>query len=408
MEFKKDKYFGEVWFPDKEYEKQFCTIEIIENNICLHTNLYSIESSYKVNILYGKFIDLGFLTFANCIIKNSITGIIEYKKYIPAYVFSSSEEYINPYKLRLNGIEIENETINELIRTFHIMNPLSQKIEIKSIKTHETILNNDLTLSFYKNYGVTSTIFNTTIKNHGVLKIDFNKEKSLIESIEIYKQFQKFCIVYFSGIEKFKNFKSRCLNCGKKFNIFFNDNLALIHNQGFFDEDLLRDKEQFYTVIKNWFNNKDLKYCFDIIIENYLSVKVSNARRFVNSIASFEAFYKLFSTKTHKDLDKRIIEYKEIFETFDTSIAGNINSFSKKIVRLRSAYVHSNKGETIAHDNFELLYLSLLFDHVIILKLSENLGFNNDFIEKIKKDSISIFKYQMPLNRNLNNINIID
>lgn len=288
------------------------------------------------------------------------------------------------------------------------MNPLSQKIEIKSIKTHETILNNDLTLSFYKNYGVTSTFFNTTIRNHGVLKIDFNKEKSLLESIEIYKQFQKFCIVYFSGIEKFKNFKSRCLNCGKKFNIFFNDKLALIHNQGFFDEDLLRDKEQFYTVIKNWFNNEDLKYCFDIIIENYLSVKVSNARRFVNSIASFEAFYKLFSTKTHKDLDKRIIEYKEIFETFDTNIAGNINSFSKKIVRLRSAYVHSNKGETIAHDNFELLYLSLLFDHVIILKLSENLGFNNDFIEKIKKDSISIFKYQMPLNRNLNNINIID
>jgi hypothetical protein len=407
MEFKKDKYFGEIWFPNKENEKQFCTIEIIENKVCLHTNLYSIESSYRVSILYGKFNDLGFVTFANCKIRNSVSSIIEYKEYLPTYLFVSSDEYINPYKLRLKSIEIENETINELIRPFHIMNPLSQKVEIKSVKTHEIKLNDDLTLSFHKNYGISSNILKTTINNYGVLKIDFNKEKSVLESIEIYKQFQKFCIVFFSGIKKYKYFKSKCLNCGNKFNILFDDNLAINHHQGFFDDDLLSDHEQFSTVIANWFNNENLKYCFDIIIENYLSVKVSNARRFVNSIATFEAFYKFISLKKHEELDKRIIDFEDDFISIDNEIV-DFTEFSKRIVRFRNIYIHSNKNDKIKHDNFELLYLSLLFDHVIILKLSENLGFNSDFIEKIKKNSIEIFKYQMPLNRNLNSVNIID
>lgn len=407
MEFKKDKYFGEVWFSERENEKQFCTLEIIENKVCLHTNLYSIESSYSVSILYGKFIDLGFVTFANCKIRNSVSGIIEYKKYIPDYVFTSFEHSINPNKLRLKSIEIENETINELIRPFHIMDSLSQKIEIKNVKTHEIKLNDDLTLSFHINHEISSNVLKTTINNYGILKINFNSEKSLLESIEIYKQFQKFCIVFFSGIKKYKYFKSKCLNCGNNFNILFDDNLAINHSLGFFNDDLLRDNEQFSTVIKNWFNNDNIKYCFDIIIENYLSVKVSNARRFVNSIATFEAFYKFISSKINKDLDKRIIDFKDDFISIDNEIV-NFTEFSKKIVRLRSFYIHSNKNETIEHDNFELLYLSLLLDHVIILKLSENLGFNSEFIEKIKKDSISIFKYQMPLNRNLKDDSVID
>jgi hypothetical protein len=41
MNFKKEKYFGEVWFFDKENQKQFCVLEIIDIN-------------------YGKFNELNF------------------------------------------------------------------------------------------------------------------------------------------------------------------------------------------------------------------------------------------------------------------------------------------------------------------------------------------------------------
>lgn len=226
MEFKEDKYFGKVWLPEQPKNKQFCTLEISDNKVYLHTNLTSSKSSYKVEIIYGIFNGLGNLTFVNCSIKRSEIGIIEYKKYNPDYVFASGYEIIEPFGLRLKTIEIENKTINNLIRSFHIVNPLKNKIEFESVKTHEIVINDDLNISIYKNYGISTSKFGVNINNRGAIKFSFTNEKSVLESIEVYKKFQKFCIIFFSGIEKFNSFKSFCLNCNNSYNILFNDNLA--------------------------------------------------------------------------------------------------------------------------------------------------------------------------------------
>lgn len=169
----------------------------------------------------------------------------------------------------------------------------------------------------------------------------------------------------------------------------------------------MKDQIVFDVVIRNWYNNENIAYCFDIIIENYLSKKVSNARRFTNSLASFEAFSKLFSTKKHKDLDKKIIEYENSFSKIDESIS-NISEFAKKIVRIRDYYVHGNRKQEVIHDNFDLLHFSLLFDFVVIRELSNQLGFSQNYLDSIENEASSIFKYQMPINRILNGNNIID
>lgn len=407
MKFKKEKYFGEIWLPEQEENKQFCFLEIVENEIFIHSNLICSKSSYKVGLIYGFFNDLGSLTFVNCSIYKSETGIINYKKYSPDYVFASSYHIIEPVGLRLKTIEIENNSINNLIRSFHIANPLINKVEIESVKTHEIKINDDLIISLYKNYSVESNKFGTNIINQGILKIDFVKEKSILESIEIYKKFQKFCIIFFSGIEKFNSFKSFCLKCGEKFNILFNDNLAFTHHQGIFNENFLKDEDTFYQVISNWYNNDDVAYCFDIVIENYLSRKVSNARRFTNSLSSFEAFYKLFSSKRHNHLVKQIVEYKEVFERIDNSIT-SIKDFAKMIVRIRDYYVHGNRNQDVKHDNFDLLHYSLLLDFVVIRELSKELNFNDEYLKEIEKEGASIFKHQIPINRMLDSNIIID
>lgn len=407
MKFKKEKYFGEIWLPEQKENKQFCFLEIVENEIFIHSNLICSKSSYKVGIIYGFFNDLGSLTFVNCSIYKSETGIINYKKYSPDYVFASTSHIIEPVGLRLKTIEIENNSINNLIRSFHIANRLTNKVEIESVKVHEIKINDELTISMYKNYSVESNKFGTNIINQGILKIDFVNEKSILESIEIYKKFQKFCIIFFSGIEKFISFKSVCLKCGEKFNILFNDNLAFTHYQGIFNENFLKDEDTFYQVMSNWYNNDDVAYCFDIVIENYLSRKVSNARRFTNSLSSFEAFYKLFSSKRHKHLDKQIVEYKEVFERIDNSII-SIKDFAKMIVRIRDYYVHGNRNQDVNHDNFDLLHYSLLFDFVVIRELSKELNFNDVYLKEIEKKGISVFKYQMPINRMLYDNNIIN
>ena len=407
MKFKKEKYFGEVWLPEQSENKKFCSIEIIDNEVYLHTNLICSKSSYKVEIIYGLFNDLGNLTFVNCTIQRSEKGAIEYKKYNPDYIFASTNHIIEPVGLRLKTIEIENTTFNNLIRSFHIVNPLENKVELESIKTHEIKINDDLIFSFYKNYGIESNKFGTNIVNQAILKVDFATEKSLLESIEVYKKFQKFCVIFFNGIERYNSFQSVCLECGKKFNILFYDNLAFTHNQGIFDDELIKDDETFNEVISNWYNNEDVTYCFDIVIENYLSKKVSNARRFTNSLASFEAFYKLFSSKKHKDLDKQINEFKEVFERIDNTIT-NINDFAKKMVRIRDFYVHGNRKQDVKHDNFDLLHFSLLFDFVVIRELAKELNFKDQHLREIEEEGASVFKHQMPINRMLNNNNIVD
>ncbi len=407
MEFKEDKYFGEVWFKEQPEAKEFCILEVSDNEIYIHTNLVCTKSSYKVDIIYGIFNGLGSLTFVNCSIEKSEIGNIEYKKYNPDYVFASAYEQIDPIGLRLNTVEIENNTINNLIRSFHIVDPLVNKIEIESIKTHEVKINDDLNIAFYKNYGISTSKFGVNINNKGIIKFNFSNEKSVLESIEVYKKFQKFCVIYFSGIEKFNSFKSFCLNCSKSYNVLFYDNLAYTHHQSIFNDNLFKDEISFYEIIKNWYNNEDITYCFDIIIENYLSKKVSNARRFTNSLASFEAFYKLFSMNRHSDLDKRIIEFENSFLKIDENIY-NIIEFAKKIVRIRDYYVHGNRKQNIIHDNFDLLHFSLLFDFVVIRELSKELGFNQDYIEIIEDKGASIFKYQMPINRMLNSNKIVD
>lgn len=207
MQFKKDKYYGEIWLPEQESQKQFCTLEEIENEMFLHTvsSPNDLPSS-KVDIIYGVFNDLGCLTFVNCNIIRSELGVIDYKKYSPDYVFVSANHLINPKGIRLKSIEVENNTITDLIRTFHTINPLKEKVEIASILVKKTVISNDLTLSLHKNYGIEANNFGTNILNHGILIFDFNSEKTLLQSIEIYKQFQKFCVVFFSGIEKFTYF----------------------------------------------------------------------------------------------------------------------------------------------------------------------------------------------------------
>lgn len=409
MQFKKEKYYGEIWLPEQEDHKQFCTLEVVENEVFLHTVLSTNAlSGYKVDIIYGVFNDLGCLTFVNCNLIVSELGIIDYKKLCPDYIFASTIHLIDPKGIRLKSIEVENNTINDLIRTFHTMNPLNDKVEIVSIPVKKITISNDLTLSLHKNYGIETNKFGTSILNHGILMFDFNNEKTLLQSIEIYKQFQKFCIVFFSGIEKFTYFKSTCLECGEKYNIIFKDNLAFKHHQAIFNDFSFKDFDNFPEVIANWYNNEDAKYCFDIIIENYLSKKVSNARRFTNSIASFEAFYKLFSKeKKHTKLNRRIVKYKDIFSLMDNNIS-DIEVFGENMIRIRDYYVHGNRNQKTEFTSFDLLYYSLLFDFVVIRELSIELGFNEEYIKKIEYAGSSVFKHQMPTNRLLNENIIID
>lgn len=61
--FKENKYYGEVWFVDKEEVKCFCVLTFIEGKVSLETNLRSDRSVYKLLLARASRASRGFNNF---------------------------------------------------------------------------------------------------------------------------------------------------------------------------------------------------------------------------------------------------------------------------------------------------------------------------------------------------------
>ena len=51
MQFEDKEYYGEIWFPDKESEKEFCVLKRENNNIILTTKL-SERNQYSSDLIF--------------------------------------------------------------------------------------------------------------------------------------------------------------------------------------------------------------------------------------------------------------------------------------------------------------------------------------------------------------------
>ena len=78
---KSKKYYGEVWFVEKEGEKQFCILSFNEDDIWLETNLHSKQRHYKEPQILGSFTGAGHFTFIDCRIQHSSSGVTETRIY---------------------------------------------------------------------------------------------------------------------------------------------------------------------------------------------------------------------------------------------------------------------------------------------------------------------------------------
>ena len=66
-------------------------------------------------------------------------------------------------------------------------------------------------------------------------------------------------------------------------------------------------------------------------------------------------------------------------------------SFPSKVVRSRDYHVHSNIANKNVYSEYELLYISFLFDFVIGYLLLETLGVSEDLLKKFIMHGNSVF-----------------
>lgn len=401
--FKENKYFGEVWFKESQDVKCFCVLELKDNKIFITTNLNKKYAAYQIEVIYGMFTGLGYVTFVNCNIQNSSTGIIETKVYRPKYTFVCAHHLIEPVNLKVSEFQIDNAAIVKWVRKMNWYNSFEDKVEKQEDIKHQTVISQDLTLTITKSTSYTSNHDFLRMDNIGYVDFKSTKNLSILESIELYNSFQKiFHFIYGKSVQ-FKFFNFKCLSCGEWASLYYKDDFNKENISGFITLDYDTINEDLSKLIKHWFTNPDITYCADIIIENLLTVKTSHSRRFTNSYSAFEAYSFKFG-KTHKNptVEKYLLEHKELIHRITSIPESEIKGYVSKIVRHRDYLTHRNKTKNNIFSQFELLYISFLLDYIVGIGLMKKMEASEEVIEKIMLRAKSTYQDMQSVNRLLN------
>ncbi|WP_417238093.1 hypothetical protein [Bizionia sp.] len=401
--FKENKYFGEVWFKDSKDIKCFCVLELIGDKIFITTNLTEKYTAYQIDVIYGMFTGLGYVTFVNCNIQHSSTGIVETKVYRPKYTFVCAYHLIDPINLKINEFQIDNAAIVKWVRKMNWYNSIEDKVEKQEDIKHQTVISEDLTLTITKSTSYTSNHDFLRMDNVGYVDFKSGKNLSILESIELYNSFQKlFHFIYGKSVQ-FKSFNFKCLSCGKWASLYYKDDFNKENISGFITLDYDIINEDLSKLIKYWFTNPDITYCADIIIENLLSVKTSHSRRFTNSYSAFEAYsFKFGKIQKNPTVEKYLLEHKKLIHSITSIPENEIKGYVSKIVRHRDYLTHRNKIKNNIFSQFELLYISFLLDYIVGIELMGKMDASDKVIEKIMLRAKSTYQDMQSVNKLLN------
>jgi hypothetical protein len=190
--FKKDKYYGEVWLESNTSKKCFAIIEFDNNEVKLVTNLHDKLRVYQVEIIYGVFNGLEFVTLVNNKIKQGTSGITETRVYLPKYIFSCSNHNINPKDLKIKEFNVDNKAIVKWAGKMYYFDTIKQKLVIEpDIKIETPILSGNVRMSFMRSTAHSANREFAKVENIGFVKFNTEKEIGLLEAIELYNVFLK-------------------------------------------------------------------------------------------------------------------------------------------------------------------------------------------------------------------------
>ncbi|MCR9065592.1 MAG: hypothetical protein NXI00_16595 [Cytophagales bacterium] len=361
---KKDqKYYGEVWFAGNEAQKQFCILSFKEDDLILETNLHSPKRVYKEPQILGIFTGLGCLTFIDCRIKHWSSGITETRVYRPKYSFTSDTHFIDAVNLKFKEFFVVNETIVKWVDYAPWYDRIDNKLNKKEFNDSYIVSNKGLKINIehYLQYS-SSQRTELTISNRGLVKFELKEPVSVLSAIELYDQFQKMLQLVFGRSYKFSQFNFKCMSCEQWKSLYYNDKKLSKSTTTFVHTEYEKVKTSLPKILNAVYSNESFQFCLDKLMENFIGKLPSHNKRFTNSIAAFEAFCKLFSKDLKNNLKKQILYYEDVFKKIGKISDEEWRKFPSKVVRSRDFHVHSNTGNRDVFSEFDLLYISFLFE----------------------------------------------
>jgi len=389
---KKDqKYYGQVWFAEKEEKKEFCVLYFQDDDLFIETNLCSKRTVYKEPQILGVITGIGYITFIDCSIQQSSSGVAEMRMYKPEYTFIGSNHLINTVDLKFKEFSIVNDTIVKWVNFYTWYDSLEEKLIKKEIKDEYKIESKgiQLTVNHYLQYSSKRTELH--ISNKGSISFRLKEPVDVMEAIELYDKFQKVLQLVYGGSMKFSNFSFKCLSCDGRKSIYYNDKKLTKSTHTFVHTDYEKTKKELPKILNAVYSNTNFQFCLDKLLENFISKHSSHPKRFINSISAFEAFCKIYSGIEKYNLTKYIKNYKSIFKLIGEISDDDLKVFPNKIVRSRDYHIHSNLGNKDVFSDYDLLYISFLFDFVIAYLLLSEIKVSKSLLEKYVMHGKSVF-----------------
>jgi ApeA N-terminal domain 1/Apea-like HEPN len=389
---KDKKHYGDIWFVGKEDQKQFCVLFFKDDDIFLETNLCSEKTVYKELQIVGVFTGLGYVTFIDCKIQSSTSGISELRVYKPKYTFISPNHFINAIDLQIKEFFIVNDAIVKWVNFSSWYDTQKNHLTKKEFKDEFKIEKENISIEIqhYINYH-SKKRSELHIINKGAIKFKLVEPVNILNAIEIYDQFQKVLQLLRGGSEKFDEFSFRCLSCNEWQELYYNDKKVSKKTTTFVHTNYDEVTADLTKVLNVAYVDNDFKFCLDRLMENFINNHSSHSKRFTNSISAFEAYSKIYSGIKPSNLKKYLKHYESVFKLIGKLNEEDWESFPGKLIRSRNYHIHSDLNNKHIFTDFELLYISFLIDYVIGYLLLKNIGASQLLLDKFIMHGSSVY-----------------
>lgn len=410
MQFEEIEYYGEIWFPENEEEKEFCILKKVNNRIILTTKL-SGNNPYYSDLIFGNFTGLGCLTLINNKIINSSSGMITSKTYSPEYCLIGNHFIQNPKEFKTFKATVVNSDLRKWLWwiLFDLICPDKPDSSIKLPEEIKEEINIDnqtkLSIQTWTRQKSSRTNYNLELQSKASLSFEFNENKSILEVIDLYHKFQKFLILFHGSAKQFESFKLTCKNCDKTFELYFKDGF---HKENYYtllnlNYDFLKDDID--SLLKEWFNNEDILICVDKILQNTLSSQLSFNQKFINAYIALESYLKRFSKSNGKDFKVYLEKNKDLIISITEIIDTEFDNYIRSLIRTRDYYVHDNVKQKNYFKGIDLLYEAIMLESLVSILILKELKVSDKVVQKAINRANSDYIYSkrtnLILNRNI-------
>lgn len=422
---------GNIFFEEDDFSIGVPATLSIEGD---RYELEFIEKKYRTSnydLIQGEFIDLGYVTFINCVNSGWTSSIVNVNKYIVYHIITEIK-FNKKENIIASRLRVTMPILNEFIRKSNLKGNLifDKKIEYVTPERIKLYENEDFSIhinfSISENRNINEGL---KIKEYCVLNIKALKEsKSIFELYSIYKKIKLFFsfIGFFSKDEDAFYFHEESLiyqNQEEPIEMKFFTNNFNTHNKGLiahkrFDFDSIQNDLQ--KILTNWFTNANIQDSIILVMEKYTFLKLSIETYFLNTCFAIETFHrknkfnKVYKSsefekikngirsklETQDEIDlfneklifaneptfkKRLISLKIEFENImHESI--NINDYINKIVSTRNYLVHRGNKKNV-FEGIGMYYAAVYLETLTKYCIMESLGINNEVLINVFSDT---------------------